>query len=379
MKKLVKNVLLTFIIGALTVCIYYYLITSIFECFHFNENLESKYPECNYGDYVLFEGVFRPTLYASEETNEKKLDFIIMFQWKYDELMNWMTGHLDFLLESLQEQNMISEFRVDEQAIKVDLVLRDLGSEIKKEHFYAIENEIQDICCLRYAFIYHEIIDETKSLVTLYDKAGNQIQEVPVMSQKEAEKEEEKEKEEKEKEFVKNSYNNRDVQILEKILSRSKNKTPFDFNDDFKIRSNASYGEERNIWYIDLSDYSDITGELDLSGFANLRHAKLKGMKIKSIILPSTFVSVEPQTFDDCKNLTKITIPKSVSSFSNLVFNGCKNLKEIIFEGDAPEVSWEREDIFGKVPDDLIIYRKKSARGWQEIGWDKYDVRIIDE
>ena len=128
-----------------------------------------------------------------------------------------------------------------------------------------------------------------------------------------------------------------------------------------------------------MSAYSDITGELDLSWLRELKYVVLKGMKIDSAILPYSLVSIETDSFEDCKNIKEITVPGNVTTLNNPVFSGCKNLKKVIFEGDAPRVLKEDEEIFGKTSDDLVIYRRKSAKGWKETIWDKYDVRIIDE
>lgn len=359
------------VIGILVCCIYFTVFVLLSECFSVKENMERKYPGFEYGNYVFWEGVFRPAWHDLDKSEGEETDFILMFRWEYDKLLNSMKETLNFRIDDLIEQGMISDYQLDEKAMTVRLTVKACVDETEKEKFCTIQEEINDICSLCYIFTYKELPEESKVGITLCDEDGNQVQEISILPQEEMKKNEIGK--------AQRAYFQDEVELLKQLLLRSNKKTSFDFILENKMRGGSDNGKGGHIEYLDLSDYSDITGKLDLSGFTELRYVALKGMKIDSVILPDSLTSIEPDTFDDCKNLTEITIPGSVDDFTNPVFSGCKNLKEIIFEGNAPEVLWDKEDVFGDVPQDLIIYRKKSAKGWQETVWDKYDVRIIDE
>ena len=347
----------------------------LFECLFIHRDLDKEYPEYGYSDSIFFEGIFHPVFGQMGGD----WDFILMFQWKYDELLSGINLYVYDELESSLKSKEISEYKVDEQMMTVRMTVNEM-TENQREGFAYLLNQLKRTCRCWYIFTYKKLPEKPQAEVTLYDKAGNQIQEVPVMSQKEAEKEEEKEKEQ-ERELAKKAYNEGEVKYLEEIISRSKMDKEFDFSDENIIGGVTENRKEGNksIEFLNLSAYSDITGELDLSWLRELKYVVLKGMKIDSAILPYSLVSIETDSFEDCKNIKEITVPSNVTTLNNPVFSGCKNLKKVIFEGDAPRVLKEDEEIFGKTSDDLVIYRRKLAKGWQETVWDKYDVRIIDE
>lgn len=343
------------VIGILVCSIYFTAFVLLFECFSVKGNMERKYQGFEYGKYVFWEGVFRPAWHDLDKSEGEETDFILMFRWEYDKLLNRMKETLNFRIDNLIEQGMISDYRLDEKAMAVKLTVKACVDEKEKEKFYAVQEEINDICSLCYIFTYKELPEESKVGVTLYDADGNQVQDVPIQIEE------------------------REIECLNEIILRSGNNTSFDFHNEDKLKLEFENGEKGHIQYLNLSDYSDINGELDLSGFMSLKRVILEGMNIDSVILPNTLEVIESNSFDECERLKEITFPKSVKRFVNPVFLYCKNLQKIYFEGDAPEISSKRGNVFGKVPEDLIIYRRKSAKGWQKPCWDKYDVRIIDE
>lgn len=168
-------------------------------------------------------------------------------------------------------------------------------------------------------------------------------------------------------------YAENDLKVLEEILSRSEQERPADLKD----WRGAEWEEDEGVFHVtwlDLSDHDDITGELDLSEFTKLRYVCLENTKADKVILPESLKYIDQGAFRNCINLEEITIPKGVDRISRSIFWGCKNLKKVTFEGDAPEVEKGQGKVFGKVSEDLRIYREKFMEGWQEKCWEDYDM-----
>lgn len=149
----------------------------LFECFFIHRDLEKEYPEFDYGSSVFFEGVFHP---AFGQTAREDSEFVFMFRWEYNELIEQMKFNVYRELKFFLEDNKISDFDVDEQKMNVNITVNKM-TENKRKSFYISINEIKDICSLWYIFTYKELPEKSQAEVTLYDAAGNQIQDVPML------------------------------------------------------------------------------------------------------------------------------------------------------------------------------------------------------
>lgn len=63
--------------------------------------------------------------------------------------------------------------------------------------------------------------------------------------------------------------------------------------------------------------------------------------QIKTVTCSDTLTIIEPNTFDECSNLTKITFSKNLRKIGDNAFNGCGQLKEIFFNGPRHGLSLE--------------------------------------
>ncbi|MBO7047317.1 MAG: InlB B-repeat-containing protein [Spirochaetia bacterium] len=66
-----------------------------------------------------------------------------------------------------------------------------------------------------------------------------------------------------------------------------------------------------------------------------------RGRQLSSVSIPSsidgyTISSIGASAFQDCSNLTEITIPNTVTDIGDNAFNGCANLSELTMQGTAP-------------------------------------------
>lgn len=282
---------------------------------------------------------------------------LFFFRWDADAVKEELLTSFKKRMEEIENSSAVLNYTYDEETFDVDITL-DKSNWEYLDVYFKISEELK----LEYRYVrdfckYNSIFNHKSGSFEYHDNSSD------------IEKPETKEY----------AYNEQEIDLLNEIISRSLDKTFFDLGNEDKIKGDSEDGAGGHICYLDLSDYNYITGKLDLSGFTELKYILLRGMKISEVILPESLERIDERSFAYCGRLKKIIVPKNVKSLENPIFSGCKSLKEIIFEGNAPEVSWEREDIFGKVPDDLVIYRKKSAKSWQETVWDKYDVRIMDE
>ena len=66
----------------------------------------------------------------------------------------------------------------------------------------------------------------------------------------------------------------------------------------------------------------------------NLREINNRAFKysgINNIFFPLGLKTIGEEVFEDCDNITKLTLPKSLEDIGNSAFNGCRNLKVISF------------------------------------------------
>ena len=68
--------------------------------------------------------------------------------------------------------------------------------------------------------------------------------------------------------------------------------------------------------------------ELRILGFGSLQ-----GTNIKEIYLPKGFQHFDGLVFDDCHELSIVTIPNTLQSIGSEVFKNCYKLDKLIYEG----------------------------------------------
>ncbi|MBQ5663655.1 MAG: C10 family peptidase, partial [Bacteroidaceae bacterium] len=106
----------------------------------------------------------------------------------------------------------------------------------------------------------------------------------------------------------------------------------------------------------------------------------------RKIILPETVNKIGTYAFNNCENLTDITIGENVTSIANYAFKGCP-IKYFICKGETPASAstntFDSNTIANAtlvVPTEAAIAAYKTARGWKNFGtiisYDKYITNI---
>lgn len=305
--------------------------------------------------------------------------YFVMFRWEYSNLIQEMKTDIEEETKRLSDEyEIIVNYDIDWYLGVVNLYCEGLENEeilyhsLRRELAARLEGRV---------YQYFRLLRRDE---ILYDEKGNREEKgcvriwqddtVVYMAEKELVEVETNSTNEKDDE-------SEDLKNLKEILARSEVKTPEDLKSWRKVQWSYE-GEGDEIEQMDLSDYSDITGELDLSVFSELRYVKLSGMKISSVKLPENLECIDEESFRNCKKLKIVTIGKGVEMFYSPVFDGCTSLEQIIFEGDAPDVEdvrksdWVIPVVFGKVGEKFRIYRKEGTKGWVNACWDDYEMII---
>ena len=124
--------------------------------------------------------------------------------------------------------------------------------------------------------------------------------------------------------------------------------------------------------------------------------------KLTDIQIPNSVATIGMEAFSGCSGLTVvhipagvtilnegvfrgcsftgITIPASVTSIGNWAFCDCTSLKNVIFAGDAPELSYwvfsyTDAPAWRNLPD-LTIYYLEGTQGWETPTWHGYNTAI---
>ena len=87
---------------------------------------------------------------------------------------------------------------------------------------------------------------------------------------------------------------------------------------------------------------------------------------------------IQAGAFNNCTDLTSVTIPNSVTSIDILSFDQCTNLRAVYFEGEAPEVysvNTESIPLFNGAAPGLTIYHRADAKGWTN-PWQGYPTAV---
>ena len=135
----------------------------------------------NYEKYYLFEGKVRKRKSGILYSYLKEEEFILMFQWDYNKLMEEMNVELYERLDRFVEQyEFVSKYEVNEQDRMIKIIY-DKDAEEKKvrgEDYYGIdyeaEYEIEKFCQLKTSFMKSD--DEYN--IYLYDISGEYVMKV---------------------------------------------------------------------------------------------------------------------------------------------------------------------------------------------------------
>jgi hypothetical protein len=83
------------------------------------------------------------------------------------------------------------------------------------------------------------------------------------------------------------------------------------------------------------------------------------------ISLPDRLITIADFAFKDCRSLASVTIPSNVSEIRTHAFAGCTSLISILFEGNAPNPSYD----YDWIPEhnrSLVIYYRNGATGFTD-------------
>ena len=77
------------------------------------------------------------------------------------------------------------------------------------------------------------------------------------------------------------------------------------------------------------------------------------GVKLKSITIPNSVISINGSAFRLCEELTSVVIPNSVKSIGYQVFYGCENLTSVVFEDVSNWYVSSHEDLTDAISVDV--------------------------
>lgn len=367
--------------------------------------------EENYKDYIIYSKSIKCSrLITFDPSPSKEFTigcFFLMFRWDYNDMINEMRNDIVLELETVvKSYDNVDGYEIDSETMTVDLYCHDVFLD---DWWYEDENELSwyselkeivykriDYKCYEYykmvkhvepEYDIHIDLDDlrkevhTEGCVRIWNNKeyilyqnGTEIKSPPIPAEEEVEVEKKKAKEEGTSKESEDKCNQEEIELLKKLLKQSQHELPSKWGEWDKVKWEwETEDQRRHVIQLDLLDYSDITGELDLTGFNYLQYVSLKNMNVNKVILPEALIYIDEESFRNCRELEEITIPKSVEKILNPVFSGCKKLKKITFAGNAPDVTYFEEDVFGEGVEDIKIYYDESAKGWMEMCWDKYE------
>jgi hypothetical protein len=86
--------------------------------------------------------------------------------------------------------------------------------------------------------------------------------------------------------------------------------------------------------------------------------------KTGSPVIPDGITAIAPRAFGNCASLTTVTIPASVTNMSYGAFAGCSELTEVRFKGNAPEAPRSNRNAFDGAGR-AVIYYPLGTKGWE--------------
>ena len=90
--------------------------------------------------------------------------------------------------------------------------------------------------------------------------------------------------------------------------------------------------------------------------------------------IPEGVTRIENSAFNQCNNLTSLTISNGVINIADYAFYSCESFEKILCLGDAPKLGSKS---FDGCSSNLKIYAKNGLTGYDANGWEKYSDKIV--
>jgi uncharacterized repeat protein (TIGR02543 family) len=100
---------------------------------------------------------------------------------------------------------------------------------------------------------------------------------------------------------------------------------------EFEVAANT-------LWSVNLNGNVDIVIPDSLGIKYFLGSAPFGGKKITSVVLPSTLLTIDPESFNGCTSLTNVVIPSGVVRISTDAFLNCSALREVIVPNSVTNI-----------------------------------------
>lgn len=112
-------------------------------------------------------------------------------------------------------------------------------------------------------------------------------------------------------------------------------------------------------------------------GIRSIENSAFKGVRVSSVVIPSSVSFIGSETFSGCELLTSITLPSSISSVEERTFENCTGLKQIVVLATTPPQV--REGAFNGV-DCSSVYLCVPAESLDQYlhshGWEQFTTVI---
>ena len=333
----------------------------------FNHLGEPDKMSSGYGDYFLFKvskidwgnSVFIPhrriQFYPIYEKYAKaKIIFAehaVLFRWNYYKLRQKIKSEL---LEEITKLNQFEdiEYNYDEEKMQLNIV-----------EYEKINGEFVGLSKVR-SDIFDSLRDKFNLLSRLYPEVGGIC--IDYLDEKFGML----------KGQLEADYDKAELDLLNKLLI---NKLPkgnsegrFDLKDTSQIRWTETEGT-LNISWLDLRQYSSISGVMDLSKFKKMEYVSLEGLNLLMLQLPPALRYLDEHSVSHCKKIVSLEMPETLEYIDGAAFEGCNGLNEIVFKGDAPEVRGDKP-LFEGIKNNVKIYYDKSKKGWTDKYWEQYEL-----
>ena len=90
--------------------------------------------------------------------------------------------------------------------------------------------------------------------------------------------------------------------------------------------------------------------------------------------IPEGVTRIENSAFNQCNNLTSLTISNSVINIADYAFYSCESFEKILCLGNAPKLGSKS---FDGCSSNLKFYAKNGLTGYDANGWEKYSDKIV--